>query len=211
MKYSKYNKLNIIKKIIFKINKPKILELGVRRGVSTKMFLKICNKNNGFLTSIDINDCSNVSKSKKWKFIQSSDDNFNYIKKKIRNTKFDILFIDSFHEPNHVKKVFYYYFNFLKKGGLIFIDDVIWLPYVENEPKDNDFVERINRLTFEKLLEIFNSNKLNITLDINFSESGLAVIRKIGSKLNKEKKIRNRLFSFKNIFKKYIFDPKPKN
>ena len=36
----------------------------------------------------------------------SSDDNFDYIKNKIKNNKFDILFIDSLHEPNHVRKFF---------------------------------------------------------------------------------------------------------
>ena len=79
------------------------------------MFLDICHKNNGKLTSIDIQDCSGVSKSKRWKFIMSSDDNFDYIKDKIKNNKFDILFIDSLHEPNHVRKVFSIIMSTLKK------------------------------------------------------------------------------------------------
>ena len=153
MKLSNQNKIEIIKAAISKIKKPNILELGVQK-VSTKMFLDICHKNNGKLTSIDIQDCSGVSKSKRWKFIMSSDDNFDYIKDKIKNNKFDILFIDSLHEPNHVRKVFFYYYEYLKKGGLIFIDDIVWLPYIKNAIRDNQFVERINRLTFDKILEI---------------------------------------------------------
>ena len=51
--------------MIRKINKPLILELGVQKGRSTKKFLDICEKNNGKLISVDIDDCSNVSRSTK--------------------------------------------------------------------------------------------------------------------------------------------------
>ena len=204
-------KFKTITKLISNIENPNILELGVQGGLSTKKFLEICDTNNGYLTSIDINDCSRVSKNKRWKFIHSSDDDFEYIKKEIENKNFDILFIDSLHEPNHIKKVFYFYFNYLKKGGLIFVDDVVWLPYIKNSIIDNEYVERINRLIFEKIIEIFNANSENLTLDINFSGTGLAILKKIGEKLNNEKKIANRLFSLKNIIKNYIYSPKPKN
>ncbi len=211
MKYFEKEKLEFIKNKISNINNITILELGVQKGNSTKMFLEVCNKNNGNLTSIDIKDCSSVTEDKRWEFIFSSDDNFEYIDKYIANKRFDVIFIDSYHEPNHVKKVFFHYFSFLKKNGLIFIDDVVWLPYVKNGVEDNDFIERINRLTFDKLLEIFNNNIENLTLDINFNGSGLAILKKTGEKLNKEKKIKNRLFTIKNLIKKFIYSPKPKN
>jgi len=202
-------KLKIIKEYIKNIDKPFILELGVREGVSTKMFLEVCDKNNGNLISVDILDCSKVSSNPRWKFIHSSDDNFELINK-LLNQKIDILFIDSLHEPNHVRKVFYNYFNFVKINGLIFIDDVVWLPYVEEARKDNEFVENINRLTFNKILEIYNTNNENMTLDINFAGSGLGIIRKIKDNLNNEKKIKNRSFTIKNVLKR-IYSPKPKN
>ena len=183
--------------------------MGVREGRSTKMFLEICDKNDGNLISVDILDYSKVSKNPKWKFVHSSDDNFSYINKFIEQ-KVDVLFIDSLHDSGHIRKVFYNYFNFVKINGLIFIDDVVWLPYVKGGYRDNDFVETTNRLIFNKILEIFNSNKDNLTLDMNFSASGLAVMKKIGNNLNVEKKISNRFFSFKNILKK-IYKPKPKN
>ena len=208
MKYKEKEKLEFIKNKINKFYEPNILELGVQTGNSTKMFLEICEKNNGFLTSIDIEDCSHVSKSKKWKFIHSSDDNFDYVNKFI-NKELDIIFIDSLHEPNHVKKVFYNYFKFLKINGLIIIDDVSWLPYVKNGIKDNNFVERINRLTFEKILEIFNSNQNNLTLEVNFSGSGLAIFSKLTNNLEEEIKIKNRLNSIKNLIKR-LYAPKPK-
>tara|TARA_Y100000389_G_scaffold201559_1_gene244536 strand:+ start:1036 stop:1665 length:630 start_codon:yes stop_codon:yes gene_type:complete len=208
MKYKELEKLEFIKNKISKISRPNILELGVQKGNSTKMFLKVCEDNDGFLTSVDIDDCSNVSTSQKWKFIHSSDDNFNHINKYI-SKDLDIIFIDSLHEPNHVKKIFYNYFDFLKVNGLIFIDDVSWLPFVENDIFDNDFIERINRLTFEKILEIFNSNKESLCLEVNFSGSGLAIFSKKANYLKEEKKIKNRLFNLKNLLKK-IYAPKPK-
>ena len=202
-------KLKIIREHIKNIDKPFILELGVREGVSTKMFLDVCDQNNGNLISVDILDCSKVSSNPRWKFIHSSDDNFELINK-LLNQKIDILFIDSLHEPNHVRKVFYNYFNFVKINGLIFIDDVVWLPYVEEARKDNEFVENINRLTFNKILEIYNANNENMTLDINFAGSGLGIIKKIKDNLNDEKKIKNRSLTVKNILKR-IYSPKPKN
>ena len=77
------------------------------------MFLELCDKNDGHLISVDIDDCSHVANNKRWKFIHSSDDNFNLINNKI-NEKLDLIFIDSYHEPNHIKKIFYNYYKYLK-------------------------------------------------------------------------------------------------
>lgn len=208
MKLYEKEKLEFLKKKISNIPNPNILELGVQSGNSTKMFLEICEKNDGFLTSIDIDDCSNVSKSSKWKFIQTSDDNFDFVKNYLKND-LDLIFIDSLHEPSHIKKVFYYYFNFLKINGTIFVDDISWLPFVDGGENDNDFVERINRLSFDKILEIYNANKKSLSLEINFSGSGLAILKKVDQNLNDEIKIKNRLFTIKNLLKK-IYAPKPK-
>ena len=208
MKWYEKEKLEFLKKKISNIPNPNILELGVQSGNSTKMFLEICEKNDGFLTSIDIDDCSNVSKSSKWKFIQTSDDNFDFVKNYLKND-LDLIFIDSLHEPSHIKKVFYYYFNFLKINGTIIVDDISWLPFVDGGENDNDFVERINRLSFDKILEIYNANKKSLSLEINFSGSGLAILKKVDQNLNDEIKIKNRLFTIKNLLKK-IYAPKPK-
>ena len=203
-------KLDLMKNELLNIQKPQILELGVERGKSTKMFLEICDQNDGQLTSIDINDCSNVSDNSKWHFIKSSDDNFSYIEKYISNKKFDLLYIDSLHEFNHVKKVFYYYYKYIKENGLIFVDDVSWLTYVKNGVQDNDFSERQNRLIFNTILEIYNSNVNNLSLDINFSGTGLAKFKKLNQSINEAKKVTNRMFTFKNILKN-IYSPEPKN
>ena len=204
------NKLNYIIKKIRNIQKIQILELGVQTGSSTKKFIELCNINDGFLTSIDIDDCSRVIESDKWKFIHSSDDNFDMIDRIIPKA-FDFIFIDSLHEPNHVEKVFCHYYEFLKSGGICIIDDISWLPYSKNQYRDNEYVEYINRATFNRILEIYNKNKKNFNLEFFFQESGYAVITKKNENfLNKAIKIKSREYGFKNLLRK-IYRRKPKN
>ena len=202
------DKIEYIVNLIKKIENINILELGVREGISTKRFIEVCNINNGKLTSIDIDDCSKVLDDRNWKFIHSSDDNFDYIDKKIEKN-FDFLYIDSYHEPNHVQKVFYHYFDFIKLGGLCVIDDISWLPYCKNEYRDNEFTEITNKSIFNKILEIYNQNKENLSLEFFFEGSGLAIIKKKKLILNKPNKIFSREFSLKNLLKKVI-KTKPK-
>ena len=203
------NKIDYIIEKIKNIQKIQILELGVQNGSSTKKFIELCNTNDGFLTSIDIDDCSNVIKSDKWKFIHSSDDNFDIIDKIIPKA-LDFIYIDSFHEAKHVEKVFYHYYSFLKKGGICIIDDISWLPYSKNQYRDNEFSEHINRSTFNKILEIYNQNQKNFFLEFFFRESGYAIITKKNDKpLNKSKKIQSREYGLKNLFRK-IYKRKPK-
>ena len=55
-------KIDYIIEKIKNIKNIQILELGVHKGISSKKFLKLCELNNGFLTSIDIDDCSEIIK-----------------------------------------------------------------------------------------------------------------------------------------------------
>ena len=203
-------KLDYIIKKIQHIDKRQILELGVRHGFSTKKFIELCDSNDGFLISVDIKDCSDVIKSDRWKFIHSSDDNFEEVDKFITKD-LDFILIDSLHEPNHVEKVFYHYYNFIKKKGICIIDDISWLPYSKNQKRDKEFSEHINRSTFKKILEIFNENQKNFELEFYFRDSGYAIITKNEkSFLNKSKKIKSREFGIKNLLRK-IYKRKPIN
>lgn len=188
--------------LINNINNPIILELGVQQGISTKKFLDICDKNNGKLFSVDIEDCSNVSKNTKWKFIKSRDDNFNYIKSLIPR-EIDILFIDTLHEAKHVEKIFYNYYDLVKEGGYIFIDDISHLPYLNEDKKSNFYCEINNKETFNKILEIYLNNFDNFKLDFSFESSGLGIIKKKNKyKLKVPKEIRSRDYTIKNILRK---------
>ena len=68
------------------IDKPNILEFGVRHGISTKMFIDICERKDGFLNSVDVDNYSKKFLSKKWKFIHGRDDNFQLVEKFISTT-----------------------------------------------------------------------------------------------------------------------------
>ena len=206
----KIPKIKFIYENIKKIKNPNIIEFGVRKGVSTSMFLYACNKNKGKLLSVDIVNYEKLYSDKNWTFLESRDDNFSFVKNKI-NKKLDVIYIDSYHEPNHIKKILFYYYRFLKKEGLIFIDDISWLPYVKKSYRDNQFNEIINRNTFKKIIEIYSKNIENINLEFSFSGSGTAKIQKLNNKiLNEPYKITNRIYSFKNILK-ILYRPNPKN
>ena len=186
------------------IKNPTFLEFGVREGISTKRFIEICDKNNGKIYSVDIDDCSKVSNNDKWKFIQSRDDNFEYIHKKIPE-KFDAILIDSFHNAKHVKKLIYHYYKNLKIGGYMFVDDVCWIPYAKNNYRNHFNSEINNRETFEMINEIIISNQKNINVFFSFVGSGMAkIIKKNNETLKETKKIFSRTHSIKNYVRKLL-------
>tara|TARA_Y100000768_G_scaffold388766_1_gene386962 strand:+ start:630 stop:1256 length:627 start_codon:yes stop_codon:yes gene_type:complete len=200
------NKLQ--KEILPKINNIQninILELGVQRGTSTNIFLKICENNDGYLTSVDIDDCSNVSKNKRWKFIHSRDDDFSFIKDKINN-KIDVIYIDTLHEADHVEKIIYGYYDLLKSGGYIFIDDISHLPYLSDEPRNNFYCEINNKETFDRIIDIYASNNKNFDLNFNFLSSGLATLQKKNeNNLNPKKNLNERKYTLRNLLRKLKF------
>ena len=66
---------------MIKFNEKKIKlwsNIGIRASFGNLM-QEICEKKNGFLHSVDIDDCSKVANSNNWKFHQSRDDNFKYL------------------------------------------------------------------------------------------------------------------------------------
>ena len=180
-----------------------ILEFGVKEGRSTKIFLQHCEKNGGKLYSIDVNDYKDKFNDSNWTFIQSRDDDFDYLENKLPK-KFDVIYLDSLHEADHVEKILYYYFDKLKIGGLFFIDDTSWLPYIENSQRDNFYCEINNKETFDKLLEIYNVNFDRFDINFDFTSSGACKIFKKSEKLVKSKKISVRTMSLKNFIRKIV-------
>ena len=62
-----------------KIDNPKILEFGVRHGISTKIFIDICERKKGLVTSVDIDNNCKKFESKNWKFIHGRDDDYKLV------------------------------------------------------------------------------------------------------------------------------------
>ena len=181
-----------------------ILEFGVREGRSTKMFLEICAKNEGKLISVDVDDYSNLFNDNNWTFLKTRDDDYHKVSSHFTED-FDIILIDSLHEPNHVSKLIYTYWKHLKLNGSMYIDDISWLPYMKNSWRDHEYSENINRDTFNKILEIQLSNYDNINLTFSFSGSGMCRIIKQNNKvLNKPKLMKPRENYIKKNLKKLI-------
>lgn len=195
---------NFLFRNIKDINELKVLEFGVRQGISTKKFIKLCEEKNGKLFSVDIDDCSSISTSEKWTFIKSRDDNFEFLENKIPKL-LDVILIDSFHNAKHVKKILYYYYQKLQVGGQIFIDDVCWIPYLKNNYRNHFNSEINNRETFDMINEVILANQQNINVYFSFIGSGMAKIVKLNNnQLIEPKKIKSREFSIKNFFRKML-------
>ena len=191
---------------------PIVLELGVDRGQSTKVFLNaIHDKPFSRLISVDIKDCSNVSDSNLWTFIKMDSSNVDGIIKAVPLLKkgIDIIYIDSLHTPKHVFKEVYGWFPLLKEGGVIFFDDIDSNPYLKGQRKDNVGIEISNRKILELIESIFVSNIDIIDLTLIRGSTGLARIdkicnREINLKPPKILKKRNNIYFWKvlNIFLK---------
>ena len=154
-----------------------ILEFGVRKGISTSIFLDICRKNNGKLYSNDVDDYKSLYSDEIWNFIHCRDDDYSKIEKIIPK-KLDLIYLDSYHEPNHVEKIFRYYYPKIKTGGFYIIDDICWLPYVKGNYRDNFGCEIANLETYKRLIEVYYKNTENFDLEFSFVGSGLAKIKK---------------------------------
>ena len=186
------------------VKAPKIVEFGVRKGISTKMFIDICEKNNGFLHSVDCDDFTNVSDSRYWKFHLTRDDNFGYLDQEIPND-IDLFYLDSFHNANHIEKIIYHYYPKLKLNGQFIIDDVSWIPYLKDAKRNSFNCERNNNETFERIMEINYGNSRNLELYFSFIGSGLAkIIKRSNDDLFAPKKIKTRKLSIKNFFRKIL-------
>jgi len=189
---------------IKKIENLTVLEFGVRHGISTNRFLDNIKQNKGHLYSVDVDDCSSVAKDENWTFIQSRDDNYKYLEKKIPK-EFDVIYLDSFHSASHIKKIIYLYFPMLKKNGFFFIDDISWVPYVKDNYRNSFNCEINNKETFYTILEILRSNRENIDIYFSFKGSGMCkIVKKSDLHLNGEHKLLSRTFSIKNFVRKFF-------
>ena len=199
------NHIDLMIDFVSKKQKPTILEFGVERGSSTKKFIDFAEKNSGKVFSVDIEDCSKVSNSRSWKFIQSNDLNIDYILNQFSEIKIggaDLIYIDSCHEAEHVQKLINYYFTYLKHDGAIFVDDIDSLPLRLKKKTLNSIVYD---LTLEAVKEFYESNMENCSLKVfyNNKQNGLAMIhktKKFGTEPNSIKKIWNY-----NIFLKLAY------
>lgn len=159
---------------------PTILELGTREGISTSVFLKVCQENGGEVFSVDIDDCSGVSDDPCWHFIQSDSTDVARILAAAPSlgSGIDILLIDSLHTRSHVQKEFFCWYPYLNSGAIVFFDDVDPFIYRKRNRKDGLFNEFNWQEIQDFLIEVFRANEDSMRLSIHFGSSGLAVLEK---------------------------------
>ncbi len=196
--------VNFVLPELKKISNSNILEFGVSNdAMSTELFLNHSKQHNCKLFSVDIVDYKTKFKDKNWKFILSRDDNYKFVKEKIPD-EFELILLDTIHEAKHVENIIYNYYEKLKKNSCFFIDDINWMPYVQNSEKDHFYNEINNFETFEKLLEIHFNNRNNIFVEFSFHGTGMCKIKKLNQNpLNSPKKINTRKDTFKNLIRKF--------
>lgn len=100
---------------------PIILELGVDRGQSTKVFLNAIRHGlNSHLVSVDIRDCSDITDFERWTFVKSDSADVHTVIQQapVLKNGIDIIYVDSLHTAEHVYKEIYGYFPYLKRGGV---------------------------------------------------------------------------------------------
>lgn len=198
--YIKYE--NIIPKHFFEKKNINILEFGVEKGQTTSLFLSICEKNEGSVISVDTLNFKNLFEDKNWTFINSRDDNFKEVEKRIKNTTFDIICLDTIHTKNHIKKILEHYFKYLKVDGIFIIDGTSNIPYLKKNYRDNFYSEINNSEIYNYLLNLKNNIDNKILLDISYEGSGVARITKLDNFDLLEKKRISRVNSIKNFLRK---------
>ncbi|WP_281931831.1 class I SAM-dependent methyltransferase [Roseibium album] len=169
---------------------PIVLELGTKTGVSTSVFLGALHEGEGgHLYSVDIVDCSKVASSPYWTFIQSDSADIEGVLSSAPalRTGIDVLYVDSLHHVDHIRKELFGFFPFVKPGGVIFFDDVDSLPYMRHREKDNIHTEIGNRLALQFLNEVFEDNAEKLHFSVSRGSTGLARMEKrsaLGDKLS---------------------------
>lgn len=203
--------LRLHQEVKLKVN-PLIVELGVEKGQSTKVFLNaIEGKSDARLISIDIKDCRSAVDAKRWEFVQqdSSDIKSLLISKPIIKNGIDIIYIDSLHTAKHVQKEIYNFFEYLNEDAYIFLDDIDSGPYMSKQRKDSIGTEIANRKIYKLLEAIFIANMDKLDFEIMRGSTGLGILRKrvpLGEKLNPPILLRERNnYLINKIFQRISF------
>ncbi len=105
-----------------------IVELGVRGGESTFVFERVAEKFNSVLISVDIENCSDISKYENWHFVKGDDIEFaeefeKWCSERGIKPKIDILFIDTSHVYSHTKREMELWFFYLSEKAKVFFHD----------------------------------------------------------------------------------------
>lgn len=184
---------NFFNKLIKELNYSSYLELGVSSGQYCWDVVECCNK-----VGVDSNPNLNIPG-----VVCATTDE--YFKNLDLNTKFDLVFIDAFHEKNQVYKDFCNSLKHLNPGGVIIMHDVYPLT------KENCNIDESNGNAYEFWIELVNNYEVETSIVIGNpgDDEGTVGIYIPNSKNNFDttliKEINNSYEYFSENIHKYIF------
>jgi predicted O-methyltransferase YrrM len=116
--------LPLIRRLTMEVEATKVLELGVRGGVSTVAFLSALEVTGGMLLSVDIDMPAFDVDVSRWMFLKA-DDTTQYAKTLIGQLAYyDVIFIDTSHAYLHTHEELISYAHFIRPGGVLMMHDV---------------------------------------------------------------------------------------
>ncbi len=110
------------------LNPRLIVELGVAKGESTRVFAQVARLCGAKLVGVDLNDCSRALDWEEWSFIQKDDLEFarefpDWCRAQQLEPVVDVLFIDTSHYFEHTLAEIRAYFPFLADHAKVFFHD----------------------------------------------------------------------------------------
>lgn len=153
-----YNKVKPFKNAI-------IVELGVRNGISSSIFLEDSEINNNKVYGVDLGICPNTGARFPISPIVSEHKNFTFIQSesieagtKWNNGPIDFLFVDTLHIKEQVLGELKAWFPFVKEGGVVGFHDTNWGEGHYEYFKNKTWYGRPD----DAIKEYFNVDSLNI-------------------------------------------------
>ena len=163
--------------LIIKVSKiRKVLEIGTFTGLST-LSMALALPDNGKITALDKDEKTNKIAVKFFKKSRQDHKIKTIIKPaletlvKIRNEKFDLIFIDA--DKMNYKRYYQISLDLINNGGLIIIDNVLWHGEVVGKDINNKFTKNIRELN-----DFISKDKRVEKVIVPFGD-GMTVCRKI--------------------------------
>jgi hypothetical protein len=173
-----------------------ILELGVAKGESARVFSRVAKLTGAKYVSVDLTDCSRAVDWDGWLFIQKDDLEFAkefpaWCRQRLIEPVIDVLFIDTSHYFEHTLEEIRAYFPFLADHAKVFFHDTNLGAYIFRKDGSMDLGWDNNRGVI-KALEVHFGRKFNEKEEfIDFVSpfiikhypycSGLTVLEKLAS------------------------------
>ncbi len=163
--------------LIIKVSKiRKVLEIGTFTGLST-LSMALALPDNGKITALDKDEKTNKIAVKFFKKSRQDHKIKTIIKPaletlvKIRNQKFDLIFIDA--DKMNYKRYYQISLDLVNNGGLIIIDNVLWHGEVVGKDINNKYTKNIRELN-----DFISKDKRVEKVIVPFGD-GMTVCRKI--------------------------------